>query len=176
MPKVAVPRDRIAEGTLPPVCVVCGAEAPHRLYPRVAAPSVAWVWFSPLGGLLGFWVYALLGRRVSSHRPAGLPFCDRHRGYWSRRAWFIVPGFIVFVGLITAAAIMTSGAASGKEEEPEWLFGVLGCWMGIYLLAFIIVHLAAMRPTGGNRESLVLSGASREFASALQRGSRPAGR
>jgi hypothetical protein len=39
--------------------------------------------------------------------------------------------------------------------------------MLIYLPAFMIVHLRALRPTGSNRESVVLSGASRDFRDAL---------
>ena len=45
MANVWVPRDQIADGSLPSVCV---ADASHRLFPGVGAPSLAWVLFSPL--------------------------------------------------------------------------------------------------------------------------------
>src|SRR5438105_13133868 len=146
MPKVSVPRDQIADGSLPPVCIVCGAEAPYRFYAGVGAPSLAWVLFSPLIGLVTLWGYILLGSRVSKQGSAGLPFCDRHRGYWRRRAWFIVIGFVALIGLMVAAAALTPAEAPGKEAQPHWLFGVAGCWMLFFLPAFMIVHLAAMRP------------------------------
>ena len=168
MPRVSVPREQIADGSLPSVCVVCGAEAPARLYPGVGAPSLAWVLFSPLVGLLTFWGYILVGRRHSHQGSAGLPFCDRHRGYWPLRAWFISIGFIFLVGVMVLAATLTPAAAPGQKENAHWLFAVGGCWLLVFLPAFIILHLAAMRPIGGNRQSLVLAGASRAFAAAIE--------
>ncbi len=163
----SVPRDQIADGSLPSVCVVCGADAPHRRFPGVGAPSLAWVLFSPLIGLVTFWAYILFAGGSSG---GGLPFCDRHRGYWPRRAWFIVVGFAAVVGLMVVAASLTPPAAPGKKDEPHWLFGVAGCWMLVFLPAFLVLHLSATRPTGGNRKSLVLSGASRDFVAALDVG------
>jgi hypothetical protein len=172
MPKVSVTRERIAVGSLPRVCVVCGADAPHFLFPGVSSPSLAWVLVSPLIGLVAFWAYILLGGGTRAGESAGLPFCDRHRRYWPRRAWFIVGGFLALVGLAVAAISLTPPAAAGRKQEPHWLFGVVACWILVFLPAFIIIHLAAMRPTGGNRKSLVLSGASRQFASAIEGESR----
>ena len=170
MPKVSVPRDQIADGSLPPVCVVCGAPAPYRRYPGISAPSLAWVLLSPLIGLISFWGYILLSGGRSQERAAGLPFCDRHLGYWQRRAWFIVGGFLALVGLSIAAVLLTQPAAPGKKEQPHWLLGVAGCWMLVFLPGFLLVHLTAMRPTGGSRNSVVLSGASQTFASAVSGG------
>ena len=166
MAKVTIPRDRIADGSLPSVCVVCGSEATHRLFPGVGAPSLAWLLFSPLIGLMTFWGYILFAG--GSSRRGGLPFCDRHRGYWTRRAWFIVVGFAAVVGLMVAAAVLTPPAAPGRKDEPHWLFGVAACWMLVFLPTFLVLHLAACRPTGGSRKALVLSGASREFAAAVE--------
>jgi hypothetical protein len=166
MAKVSLPRDQVADGSLPSVCVVCGADAPHRRFPGVAAPSLAWVLFSPLIGLVTFWAYILLAGRSSG---GGLPFCDRHRGYWTRRAWFIVVGFAALVGLLIASVALTPHAAPSQKTEPDphWLFAVGAFWMLAYLPAFLVVHLSATRPTGGDREVLVLSGASRGFAAVL---------
>lgn len=167
MPKVSVPRDRLADGSLPAVCVVCGGDAPHRLYPNVAAPSLAWVLFSPLLGLLTFWGYILLAGGSARSGVAGLPFCDRHRRYWPRRARVIVLGFVGFVGVIVAAAILSPPPAPNRPDEPHWLAGVVGCWALIYLPVFLVLHLGAMRPTGSTRKSVVLSGVSHEFAAAV---------
>ncbi len=167
MAKVSVPREQIADGSLPPVCIVCGADAPHRLFPNIGAPSLMWVLFSPLIGLITFWAYILFAAGRSANET-GLPFCDRHQGYWTRRAWFIVGGFVVVVGLMVAAAVLTPPVGPGQKDEPHWLFGVAGCWMVVFLPLFLIVHLSATRPTGGNRKSLVLSGASQEFTDAIK--------
>jgi hypothetical protein len=171
MATVAVPRDQVADGSLPSVCVVCGADAPHRLFPGVGVPSPAWVIVSPLDWLVRFWAYFLFAGGSSG---GGLPFCDRHRAYWPRRAWFIVVGFAAVIGLVVVAAVLTTPAAPGQKEEPHWLFGVAGCWMLVFLPTFLVLHLSAMRPTGGNRRLLVLSGASREFAAAVDEGRRHA--
>lgn len=105
MAKVSIPRDRIADGSLPSVCVVCGADAPHRCFSGVNAPSLAWLLLSPLLGLIAFWAYILFV--CNSAADGGLPFCGRHRGYWVRRAGFIVVGFLGMIGLMIAAAILT---------------------------------------------------------------------
>ena len=167
MATVAVPRDQIADGSLPSICIVCGANAPHRLFPAVGAPSLAWVLFSPLIGLITFWACILFAR---SSRGGGLPFCDRHRKYWTRRAWFIVVSVAAIVGLMVVGALLTPHAAPGQKEEPHWLFGIAACWMLVFLPTFLVVHLGATRPTGGNRKSLVLSGASRDFKVAVEAG------
>jgi hypothetical protein len=123
------------------------------------------VLLSPLIGLVTFWGYILVAGGSSG--GGGLPFCDRHRGYWTRRAWFIIFGFAAVIGLMAIAAALTPPAAPGRKDEPHWLFGVGGVWMLVFLPTFLLLHLLATRPTSGNRESLVLSGASREFAAAL---------
>src|SRR5262245_16962555 len=118
MAKVSIPRDQIEDGSLPSLCVVCGANAPHRLFPGVGAPSLAWVLFSPLVGLVTFWAYILFAGRSS--REGGLPFCDRHRGYWPRRAWFIVGGFVAILALMIAATVLTPPAAPVAKDKPHW--------------------------------------------------------
>src|ERR1700722_15041096 len=85
MATVSIPRDQVVDGSLLSVCVVCGADAPHRRFSGVGAPSLAWILFSPLMGLVTLWAYILFAGGATG---GGLPFCDRHRGYWPRRAWF----------------------------------------------------------------------------------------
>jgi hypothetical protein len=167
MPKAVVPQDRITEGSLPSVCIVCGGQADHRLFPGVSSPSLAWALAAPLLGLLVFWGSILLTGGRSHGHSAGFPFCDRHRSYWPRRARFIVLGFLLLVVLMGMGFALTPRAAPGEKAEPHWILGVGGLWMVIYLLAFLIVHLSAVRPTSNNGGSVVLSGASRQFVAAL---------
>ena len=165
MATVSVPRDQIADGSLPSVCIICGGDAPHRLFPAIGAPSLAWVLFSPLVGLMTFWAYILVARSSSG---GGLPFCDRHCGYWTRRATLIVFGFAAIIGLMVIGALLTPTAGPGKKDDPHWVFGVGGCWLLVFLPTFLVVHLGATRPTGGNRTSMVLSGVSRDFKAAVE--------
>jgi hypothetical protein len=166
MATISVPRDRIADGSLPSVCLVCGGAAPHRRFPGVGAPSLAWLLFSPLAGLFAFWLYVLCAS--ASSRPGGFPFCDRHRGYWSRRAGFIIWGLVAIVLLLAIGIPLTVPAAPGQAESPHWTAALGICWLLIFLPAFLVVHLSATRPTGGNRKMLRLSGVSREFVAALK--------
>lgn len=169
MPTVSVPYSRIADGSLPSVCIVCGARARNRYYSGVSAPSWMWLLFSPLIGLLSFWVYAILPGRCYSDDEGGLPFCKRHRGYWQRRGWFIILGLLGLIALIVvAASLQGPPAAPGKEAKPHWFFGVVGCWMLLYLPAFLIAHLSAMRPVGNTGRSLTLSGVHPDFIDALE--------
>ena len=168
MATVSVSRDQIADGSLPSVCIVCGAEAPHRRFPWIASPSLAWVLFSPLFGLLTFWANILV--RGGSSGTGELPFCDRHVGYWARRARLIVVGFLAVVGLMVAGGVLTPPAPRGQDPEPHWLLGVGACWMVLFLPTFLVLHLSATRPTGGRRKTLTLSGASRQFADAVKDG------
>jgi len=57
--EVSIPRQRIAEGSLPPICLICGNAAPHRCFAKIGAPSLAWIFVAPLIGLLAFWISVL---------------------------------------------------------------------------------------------------------------------
>lgn len=166
MAKATVPRDEIADGSLPSVCIVCGADAPHRRFPGVGAPSLAWVMFSPLAGLMTFWVYVLFASR--SKRAGGLPFCDRHRGYCTRRAAAIVFGFLAMVALMVVGVALLPPEQPGVMRTPNPVSSLAGCWVILYLPTFVVLQLTATRPTGKTRKSRVLSGASRKFVTALE--------
>jgi hypothetical protein len=168
MATVSVSRNQISDGSLPSVCVVCGEEASHRLFPGMGAPSLAWVIVSPLLGLLTFWVYILFAG--GSPREGGLPFCNRHRGYWTWRAWFVVVGFAVLIGLTVAACALPPSGTPGRPTEVLWLLKLAVLWLLVFLPAFLVIHLTATRPIGGDRDRVVLSGASQQFADALKQG------
>jgi hypothetical protein len=162
MAAVKVPRSRISDGSLPPVCVVCGAHADHYLFSYLRSPSLAWAFVSPLIGLLAFWCCLLSGDAGSGTFAAGFPFCNRHRGYWPRRARIIVVGFILVVLFFSIAFALVP-----REAESHWLFGLAGFSLLIYMPTLLILQLFSVRPTSTDRESVTLSCANRKFAAAM---------
>lgn len=124
MSKVLIPRARIVDGSLPSFCIVCGAEAPYRRYAGVAAPSLAWVLFSPLIGLVTFWTYILFtGGRGGT---GGLPFFGRHRSYWARRAWLIVGGFAGLMIILVVGVLLTPPDRPGAAPRAALAFRSTG--------------------------------------------------
>lgn len=167
MPSVSIPRSRIADGSLPSVCIVCGEQANSRYFPRVTSPSLAWVLDAPLFGLLTFWAHVMLPGSVGSGEE-GLPFCKRHRAYWPRRAWFIIPGFVMLVLSCLLAWALDPRDQPGKPHEVHWSFGVVACWMLVFLPAFLFLQLLSMRPTSNSRTSVRFAGIHPAFVEALE--------
>jgi hypothetical protein len=165
MAHVSVPRTRIMNGSLPPHCVVCGRAASHRSFPGVRAPSQKWLVLSSVIGLLTFWSHFVFSGGKSTTR--GFPFCERHRGYWPRRGWFIIVGLIVTVVLLAAGGALLATGTAGRPDRLRWLYGVIGSWLVAFLPTLVILHLGATRAVGGNTNVVVLMGASNEFAVAV---------
>jgi len=164
MPKVAVSRARMTDGTLPPVCIVCGDAARHLLYPEAKAPGFAFDGVTALLSYLWFWITILSTSREPSQSAAGLPFCDQHEHYWRRRGWIIVGGpVITIVTVIIYAGRAKAGVV--PDSEMDWMFFIVVGW----ILALLYVMLGSVRPTGGDARSLVLSGAHRDFVAAVER-------
>ncbi|HMF11159.1 MAG TPA: hypothetical protein VKE94_02605 [Gemmataceae bacterium] len=120
---------------------------------------------SPLLALLSFWWRILKSSRCSEESPGGIPFCNRHRSYWVRRAWFIVGGWVFLLASMAAGILITSVAK--PDPSPHWTFIVAICWLLFFLPAFMVVQLASTRPIASDPESITFAGASRKFAAAL---------
>jgi hypothetical protein len=69
---------------------------------------------------------------------------------------------------MTLAAVLTPPDKPGVKQEGHWFFGVAACWMLVFLPMFLILHLGAVRPTGGGSRYLILSGAHPRFVEALE--------
>jgi hypothetical protein len=166
MPRVSVSRNRIADGSLPSVCIICGREASRRRFPGLGAPSARAVLTSPLLGLVLFWGHILKSARSGEESPGGLPFCDRHQSYLASRAWFIIGGWLFLVISMVVGILATILAK--PDPPPHWTFVVAVCWLLVFLPAFLIVHLASTRPIARSPESITLAGAHRKFVSAVE--------
>jgi hypothetical protein len=114
---------------------------------------------------LAFWFYILKAARSDETAAGGLPFCDRHRSYWTRRAWFIIGGWLFLAVSMTLGILLTS--LLQPNPPPHWTFIVAICWLLLFLPAFLVVHLLSTRPIASSPESITLAGASRKFAAAL---------
>ena len=165
MPRVSLPYDQIADGSLPSVCLICSREASHRRFPELAKHSVRGLPGSPLLALLSFWWRILKSARSRGESSGGIPFCNRHRSYWVRRAWFVIGGWVFLISSMAIAILLTSVAK--PDPPPHWTFIIAICWLLFFLPAFLVVQLAATRPIASNPESITFAGASRKFASAL---------
>jgi len=172
MAMVSVSRDRLANGLVPRVCVVCGEPAAQCRFGSVAGRAFCRVVSIPLIGPLIFWGYILFVgiRSRFAPRRGGLPFCDRHLGYWPRRAFYLLLGFIATLTLIGIAIAVAPPLPQTRNDKPHWLFWVIGLWVLGYLVVFRVIHTRAIRPIGGNRGHVVLWGVSRSFAAGVESG------
>lgn len=164
MPKVTLSRSQMLGGRLPPVCIVCGEAARHLRYPHVQAPGFAFDGATAFLSYFWFWISILLASRASNVSAAGLPFCDEHEHYWSRRGWLILG----CPALIAAAMIAgASGVLKGPMSLPGPDLGFFGVVAALLVMLYLM--LASVRPTGGDVRTVVLSGAHRNFVAAIER-------
>jgi hypothetical protein len=108
--------------------------------------------------MVAFWSHVLVTAESVGESSGGLPFCDRHRSYFVRRARFVVGGWIF---LLVSMSIGLSGS------KPGSISFVAFAWLFVFLPAFLVVHLTSTRATETTEGSVTLAGASREFASAV---------
>lgn len=177
MAMVSVSRDRLANGLVPRVCVVCGEPAAQCRFGGVAGRAFGRVVSLPLIGPLILWAYILfvgIRSRFAPQRSGGLPFCDRHLVYWPRRAFYLILGFIATLILIGIAIAVAPPIPQTRTDKPHWLFFVIGLWILGYIVVFRVIHTGSIRPIGGNRGYVVLCGVSRTFAEGVE--SRKTGR
>jgi hypothetical protein len=123
-------------------------------------------------GLLFFWAFILWKQYVrpeARKSDAGLPFCDRHRNYWLRRAWFVVGGFAALVLLLVLAfATDPSLPDSGHRQVPNLFTMIAMLWMLIYPLGFLTVHMSSMRVIRHDGLRVTVVGVSKKFIPALK--------
>jgi hypothetical protein len=164
----------ITDGTLPPVCVRCGRPSATKGFSWVSDPKAASWYLSrrmKVWGMLIFWAFILWKKRIrpgAHEREAGLPFCDRHREYWPRRAWFVVGGFLVLVILFVLMYATDSGTGSGRNHKENIFTMLAGFWFLTYLLGFVIVHMGSMRVIRHDGQRVTLVGVSKKFVAALK--------
>jgi hypothetical protein len=129
MPTVYVPKDQIVRGTLPDVCLICGNTAVVRRFPKLGTISAQWMLESPIHLMISFWFSVIYPDQPREQRLAGMPFCERHQSYWSRRGWSLTLGLLLSLGVFFTGAALTPEAQKGPgrvkmEREMHWMSNV----------------------------------------------------
>jgi hypothetical protein len=163
MATLRISKTDIEGDRLPPVCVVCGAEAGQtkavnfRWLPGWT--SFLWV-FGLLPVILGYWL-AEKKLRVS------VPVCGRHHGSWYNRLKIIWGG----IALAVALGCLGAGVESywNKEVGENILMGAAGLFLLMGLAAFFFEdsRVSAEEITDA---SITLRGLSDKFVQAMGHG------
>ena len=166
MATVRLGRFEVEQRRLPSVCMQCGTEATvHKR--KTFSWHPGWVIILILFGLLPWIIVALiLTKRITIEAP----LCDRHKGHWSWRNWFIWGG-LVFVLCLGAVAIAISASQENQRGGQNQLVGLIcgATVVGglIWLIAAAIIQTVGIRPTEITNNSITLTHVSTAFVDAL---------
>src|SRR5262249_13798383 len=126
MALVQLGRYEAEEGELPPVCITCGRPATAYRTPRFSwGPFWCCVFL-----LLTFWPYLLVAPFLTVRMRILLPFCNQHRGFWSRLSVRFLGSVFMVVLTIGVGLILTS-ARDARDRGAvidlwllSWIAGV----------------------------------------------------
>lgn len=141
----------------PPVCVCCGERAVE--YRR------RWfIWTSGLGV-----IFAFLGSWRYWRVTLDVPFCSRHRHYFTWR-WLpmLLLGLIVIVSAVAIyiATDVRQGKEAARELEKVLIPAVLAC-MALLWIVCIFVKRRGLRVSDVNGDEFTFAGVCEEFALAV---------
>ena len=159
---------------LPNVCIVCGGEGPTRIRKKfVVAPQwagIVGVVAFLFGNLLGLIIYIIVIENVKKRISARLPVCNRHRGYFRKRAiWKAFLTSLIFI--IPVAVVVALGVVVDDPDKPTVLIlsGIVSFVSALIPIAIIvsIIHNSGICAKDLDDRVLTLSGVHENFASAL---------
>ena len=161
MAEVSISEDEAAEGVLPPVCLVCGADAP------IARP-VVYRWaprWTHLALPFGVLPWAVLRFAMSRSLLVHTPLCGRHGLYWVKRAAVVPAGVLLSFGLLVC------GVALGDNGSR------IG-WSLLSAFGALVATLAASLAMAGwgarvsvvTGRAVTFAGASARFVAAVEAG------
>ncbi len=154
------------DGKLPPVCMVCGAEA-EQYVKRTFQWYPPWVIVTILVALL---VYVILALVLTKKMTVYVPLCSEHRNYFGRRT--LRGGLVIVVGVLISVVCLGVWAymadQPGAKEEP-----FIPCCAGMFfffvaLIAGSIVMQMGIKPTEITDDEIKLKGVSEEFVDAMK--------
>lgn len=174
MAQVRLDRDE-ASGSLPRVCMRCGADAV-----TVRQKNFSWhpQWISTLiiVGLLCFTPLLLAGvilalvmtKRMRVH----VPFCEAHRNYFLSRGVYIYGGlalfFVLGAGALALVIAVNEPGNSAMQDASGYLCLGLGALGFVWLISAAIVQNVMIRATEITDDSITLTKVSAEFEKALR--------
>jgi hypothetical protein len=156
MAQVWLSRRDCAEGTLPALCLKCGAPASECVEKELAGTLL---WGAPLTWLLS----AIWGGQSAKLR---MPMCPKHRTYWQRRRLILVLGFVVAALSFLAAPAwswLVSGDAFGEDELTSSL-QLGGFAVSTLFLCLLVYVTTGIRAKEIHEDGVLLFGVSLKFA------------
>ncbi len=154
------------DGELPPVCMVCGAEATttvrqnFRWHPQ-------WVIVLILAGVL---IWAIVAIILTKTMTVYAPVCDEHKGHWFKRK--LIGWGLVLFGMAVFAVGFVSMATFANNPQLQQYTG-LGLLLGgvvffITLIVAAFVLRSAIRPAEITDDDIRLTGVDEGFVEALR--------
>lgn len=164
MAHVEVYRYEAVNGTLPRICLVCGAPAPCWVVRKMFAYDECYTRRALLITLLREGMKLPIIDDTEHVQWCQFPFCTAHRTYWLKRE---VCGFGSWAILVVGGILGMVWNNEARVIEPHrlsWLFiGLLAVW-GILT---ILCKYAFLHVRGSSHTRLTILHASAEFAAAM---------
>jgi hypothetical protein len=154
------------DGKLPPVCMVCGAEAEHTVK-RTFSWYPPWVIVTILVALL---VYVILALVLTKKMTVYVPLCSEHKNHFGRRVlWgglLIVAAFVVLIGGFVLGVV----CAEQKVSDTLAMIAFIGSPLGflVVLIVASVVMRRGVNPTEITDDDIKLKGVSDGFVDALK--------
>jgi hypothetical protein len=159
---------------LPKTCLVCGDDATAIIDKKfVLTPEWAGVvglLVLCVGNLLGIIVYIIVLESLKKRITIGVPVCERHRGYFTKRA--IVRAFLTALCFIVPAIALVAALTLADERDAAMvaiLSGIVSFAVTLILVAVILstMHNAGVRAKEIDERSVTLVNVAESFARAL---------
>ncbi len=141
---------------LPGVCVVCGEQSP-----TFSKKVFSWYpWWAALPLFLLILPGAITMMVFTKRRTVHVPFCPRHRRYFSVRGFLTWLPLIVLLVMVPLAVLLPQflldPAIAADEGTVMWI--VLGVCLLLAVLTVVVLLNTGIRATEITEESIALAG------------------
>jgi hypothetical protein len=164
MPTVKLSEYECKRDLLPQVCTFCGEPAVTRVK-RNFAWHPQWVWVLILVNVL---IAAIVAMILTKKMTVRVPACDRHEGFWRRKAIILSLTFLIVVAFGIGWIVFAVNQGPGNDEITGWL---CGAGFGVFILWLIVAGVwgaQGVRPTEITDRHIRLTGVHNDFIAALE--------
>jgi hypothetical protein len=164
MPAIWLDRDECRD--LPPVCMVCGAEA-------AATSRQTFRWHPPwviVLILVSVPIWIIVALILTKKMTVYAPVCEQHRNYWLRRkliAWLPVLSGVALFG-VGAAVMITAGNDPRLQDFGLYVMMGGALWFFVTLIVAAVVLRGGVRATEITDDAVRLAGLNPDFGDALR--------